>query len=136
MIYLDSAAIVTLIRRERETEELNHWLNDRRDQPLLSSTLAEIDVPRALRRSDPSRLVAVPTVLAKINKVEIDEAVRATAAAYQDPTLRSLDVIHLASAHSLALDGVEITAFVTYDKWLLAAARDAEPPTASPGAGH
>jgi predicted nucleic acid-binding protein len=133
VIYLDSAAIVKLIRRERETDELNRWLSERHDQPLLSSTLAEIEVPRALRRSDPSRLVAVPTVLAKINKIEIDEAVRATAAAYQDPALRSLDAIHLASAHSLALDGVEITAFVTYDKRLLAAGRDAGLPVASPG---
>lgn len=134
MIYLDSAAIVKLIRRERETDELGRWLGERHDQPLLSSTLAEIEVPRALRPSDPSRLVAVPTVLAKINKVEIDDAVRATAAAYHDPALRSLDAIHLASAHSLALDGVEITAFVTYDKRLLAAVRDAGLPVASPGA--
>lgn len=133
MIYLDSAAIVKLIRRERETEELDRWLGERHDQPLLSSTLVEIEVPRALRRSDPGRLVAVPTVLAKINKIEIDEAVRATAAAYQDPALRFLDAIHLASAHSLALDGIEITAFVTYDKRLLAAGRDAGLPVASPG---
>ncbi|HEX4704123.1 MAG TPA: type II toxin-antitoxin system VapC family toxin [Pseudonocardiaceae bacterium] len=134
MIYLDSAAIVKLIRPEPETDELHEWLLANQEQPLLSSTLAEIEVPRALRRADPSRLVAVPTVLSKINKVEIDSTVRATAAAYQDPHLRSLDAIHLASAHSLVLDGVPITAFVTYDKRLLAAAAMAGLPTACPGA--
>jgi len=133
VIYLDSAAIVKLIRPEQETDALHEWLQANHDQPLLSSTLAEIEVPRALRRADPSRLVAVPTVLSKINKVEIDNTVRATAAAYQDPQLRSLDAIHLASAHSLVLDGVSISAFVTYDKRLLAAAANAGLPTASPG---
>jgi predicted nucleic acid-binding protein len=134
VIYLDSAAIVKLIRPERETDALHDWLAAVEERPpLLSSVLAEIEVPRALRRADPGRLVAVPTVLAKINKIEIDETVRATAAAYQDPTLRSLDAIHLASAHSLALDGTPITAFVTYDKRLLGAAKDVGLPTASPG---
>jgi predicted nucleic acid-binding protein len=71
--------------------------------------------------------------MSKINKVEIDSTVRATAAAYLDPQLRSLDAIHLASAHSLVLDGVSISAFVTYHKRLLAAAANAGLPTASPG---
>lgn len=134
MIYLDSAAIVKLIRPERETADLHAWLTAHPGEPLMSSTLAEIEVPRALRRSDPGRLVAVPTVLAKINKIEMDTVVRVTAAAYDDPTLRSLDAIHLASAHTLVLEGEQLTALVTYDKRLLAAAEAAGLPIASPGA--
>ncbi|GLZ32924.1 ribonuclease VapC [Lentzea sp. NBRC 105346] len=133
MIYLDSAAIVKLIRPEAETADLLDWLNDRLNDVLVSSALTEIEVPRALRRSDPGRLVGVPTVLAKINKLEIDSAVRATAAAYDDPNLRSLDAIHLASAHSLVLEGKKLIAFVTYDKRLLAAVSAAGLPVASPG---
>ncbi len=132
MIYLDSCAIVKLIRPERETAALSTWLNNAEDKVLLSSALAEIEVPRALRRIDPGRLVAVPTILAKINRVEIDPTVRVTAAAYEDANLRSLDAIHLASAHSLMIDGCGITAFVTYDKRLLAAAESVGLPTACP----
>jgi predicted nucleic acid-binding protein len=134
VIYLDSAAIVKLIRPERETADLHAWLTAHPGEPLMSSTLAEIEVPRALRRSDPGRLVAVPTILAKINKIELDAVVRVTAAAYDDPTLRSLDAIHLASAHTLLLEGEQFTALVTYDKRLLAAAEAAGLPVASPGA--
>ena len=132
MIYLDSCAIVKLIRPERETAALSKWLDAAADKVLLSSTLAETEVPRALRRTDPSRLIAVPTILSKINKVELDSIVRLTAAAYEDPHLRSLDAIHLASAHSLVIDGSELTAFVTYDKRLLAAAQALGMPTACP----
>jgi uncharacterized protein len=134
VIYLDSAAIIKLIRPELETADLHAWLGNHSTEPLVSSTLAEIEVPRALRRADPGRLAAAPTLLAKINKVEIDSVVRGTAAAYQDAHLRSLDAIHLATAHSLALEGEPLVALVTYDKRLLAAAAAIGLPTASPGA--
>lgn len=134
MIYLDTAAIIKLLRVEAETAELVAWLNDRSEEPLVSSTLAEIEVPRALRRADPSRLTAVPAMFARINKIEMDATVRATAAAYPDPMLRSLDAIHLASAHSVVLDGLHLTAFVTYDKRLLDAVRQLGLSTATPGA--
>lgn len=92
------------------------------------------EVPRALRRSDPGRLAAVPTVLARLDRIPIDDTVLATAAAYADPMLRTLDAIHLASAQSMVLEGMELTALVTYDKRLLAAAADIGLPTAAPGA--
>lgn len=133
MIYLDTAAIVKLLRPELETAALVSWLGDRHTEPLMSSTLTEVEVPRALRRADPGRLFAVPTMLARINKIEIDATVRATAAAYVDPLLRSLDAIHLASAHSVVLDGVPLVAFVTYDRRLLDAVERIGLPTAAPG---
>jgi hypothetical protein len=52
------------------------------------------------------------------------------AAGIRPNTLRSLDAIHLASALAVKQD---LTAFVAYDKRLLAAAREAGLPTASPG---
>lgn len=122
MIYLDSAAVIKLIRPELETGALVQWLGAHGSDGLVTSTLTEIEVPRALRRADPRRLTAVPTVLARLNRIEMDAPVRATAAEYADPLLRSLDAIHLASAQSLVLEGVHLTAFVTYDKRLLAAA--------------
>lgn len=134
MIYLDTAAIVKLIRPEAETKALHDWLVDQQDKTLVASTLVEIEVPRALRRTDPGRLVAVPTLLAKLNRVPMDDTVRATAAAYPDPHLRTLDAIHLASAQTLVLEGLALTALVTYDKRLLAAASEAGLATAAPGA--
>lgn len=133
MIYLDTAAIVKLIRREAETEALHSWLTSQQDKTLVASTLVEVEVPRALRRADPGRLVAVPTLLAKLNRIPMDEAVRATAAAYPDSLLRTLDAIHLASAQSLVLEGLPLTALVTYDKRLLAAAAEVGLATAAPG---
>lgn len=129
MIYLDSAAIVKLVRHETETPALLSWLNSRPQTPLVASALVEVQVPRALRRYAPQALVGVPSVLARIYRLEIDATIRATAATYAEPTLRSLDAIHLATAQLVA---AELEAFVTYDKRLLAAAADAGLPTASP----
>jgi len=134
VIYLDSSAIIKLIRPEPQSAQLHDWLTAHSDRTLVSSALAEIEVPRALRRADPGRLVSVPTILAKINRVEIDAVVRATAAAYGEPQPRSLDAIHLASAQSLVLEGLSLSAFVTYDKRLLETARDLGFTVANPGA--
>ena len=134
MIYLDSAAIVKLIRPEAETRALHDWLAAEQDKTLVASTLVEIEVPRALRRTDPGRLVAVPTLLAKLNRIPMDDTVRATAAAYPDPLLRTLAAIHLASAQTLVLEGLPLTALVTYDKRLLEAATETGLTTACPGA--
>lgn len=132
MIYLDSAAIVKLIRPEAESQALHAWLADQQDKTLVASSLVEVEVPRALRRADPSRLVAVPATLAKLNRVEMDATVRATAAAYADAGLRTLDAIHLATAQILVLEGLPLTALVTYDQRLLTAAVDTGLPAAAP----
>ncbi|WP_247671909.1 hypothetical protein [Micromonospora sp. M61] len=51
-----------------------------------------------------------------------------------EPTLRSLDAIHLATAQVLTNEsGAELVAFVAYDRRLLDAAKAAGLATASPG---
>lgn len=122
MIYLDTAALVKLVRREVESDALVDWIADRPDQLLVSSALAEVELPRALRRTEPDLLAAVPGVLGRIAIYEIDELVRTTAAAYNEPMIRSLDAIHLATADAVL--GDDLTAFVTYDRRLLAAAEE------------
>lgn len=87
----------------------------------------------------PQRLVAqrVPVTSAGQRAVrlgrryEIDEVVRAAAAAYADATLGSLDAIHLATGH--AVFSTKLTAFVTYDERLHAAAAAIGLPAAAPG---
>jgi predicted nucleic acid-binding protein len=114
VIYLDSSAIVKMIRPEAESRELVDWLN-RRNEPAVTSVLAEVEVPRALRRSSPAHLAAMPAVLARISRIEMDAAVRATAGAYVTDALRSFDAVHLATAEVLVASGKTVSAFVTYD---------------------
>jgi uncharacterized protein len=114
VIYLDSSAIVKMIRPEAESRELVEWLN-RRNEPAVTSVLAEVEVPRALRRSSPAHLAAMPAVLARISRIDMDAAVRATAGAYMTDALRSLDAVHLATAEVLVAAGKTVSAFVTYD---------------------
>lgn len=92
----------------------------------------EVEVPRALRRCQPTVLAAVATTLARIDRIEIATAIRSTAA-YTDPHLRSLDAIHLATADHLVASGKHVTAFVTYDTRLAGAARTCGLPVIAPG---
>lgn len=133
MIYLDSAAVVKLARVERETAELVGWLNAQPSKALVSSVLIEVEVPRALRRHEPRSLAAMPSALARVVRFEIGGSVRATAGAFTETHVRSLDAIHLATAMLLAGEDNGLDAFVTYDKRLLAAAAEHGLPVASPG---
>jgi predicted nucleic acid-binding protein len=133
VIYLDSAALVKLVREEEETRALVTWLNERAGERLVASVLVDVEVPRALRRSQPGVLGAVAATLARIDRIEFDAAVRATAAAYVDPQLRSLDAIHLATADQLVASGKTVSAFVTYDRRLAVAASASSFPVVSPG---
>ncbi len=130
MIYLDTAALVKMVRREVETEALLDWLDARTGAPLVSSVLVEVELPRALRRAEPDLVAAVPAVLARLHRYEIDDVVRATATEYPEPELRSLDAVHLATAQ--AVFGAQLTAFVSYDRRLLESAAALGLPVQSP----
>ncbi len=132
MIYLDTSALVKQIRAEAESAALADWLDARRDIPCIASALAEIELPRAIRAVAPEGLPLVPAVLARLNRFEIDALVRATAACYDDPALRWLDAIHLATAQ-IASTHTPLTAFVVYDNRLAAAAKGVGLPVATPG---
>ena len=132
MIYLDSSAIVKLIRVEAESPDLRDWLNAQ-GAPPVTSVLAEVEVPRALRRSGPAHLAVMPGVLARISRIDIDASVRATAAAYVDDALRSLDAIHLATAEVLVASGKTVSAFITYDRRQAAAVVASGMAVAAPG---
>ncbi|MGO9152101.1 type II toxin-antitoxin system VapC family toxin [Mycobacterium sp.] len=121
MIYLETSALVKLIRIETESEDLADWLDQRTETRWITSALTEVELPRAIRAVAPEGLPAVPVVLARLDRFEIDPVIRATAAAYQDPALRSLDAIHLATAQTAASTAA-FTALVTYDNRLTEAA--------------
>jgi uncharacterized protein len=131
MLYLDTSALMQLIRREPESDTLADWLDAQTPAPWVSSMLIEVELPRALRQIDPSLLTEVPAIVARVARYEIDEVVRAAAAAYPDPGLRSLDAIHLATGD--AVFGSQLTTFVSYDERLLTAAAAVGLQTAAPG---
>ena len=134
MIYLDSSAVVKLVRREAGTQQLVAWLRRRPNNPLVASVLVEVEVPRALRRYAPAALAGVAGVLARLYRVELDATIRATAAAFADESLRSLDAIHLATAQVVMSESADAyNAFVAYDRRLLASASAIGMRVVSPG---
>jgi predicted nucleic acid-binding protein len=122
--YLDASAIVKLATVEAETPALRAHLAQHRH--LLTSRIATVEVPRALKRRgaeiEAAGADAVRDVLELLELVELDEDVARLAATLAPPTLRSLDAVHLASALAI---GEELTEFITYDARLAAAARGA-----------
>lgn len=134
MIYLDSNAIIKLVAPEPETAELNRWLREQPGAEMFTSKLSEVEVPRALRRNYPGVLGAVSGVLRRLYRIEINDVVRANAAAYLEPNLRSLDAIHLATADVIVKAGKTVSAFVTYDKRLAQAAVEVGLTVVAPGA--
>jgi predicted nucleic acid-binding protein len=131
LIYLDSSAIVKLILEEAETAALKEWLGARPQEIMISSTLFEVEVPRALHRVPNFQRGRALGVMTRISRREMSGVIRSRAATIPDPGLRSLDAIHLATALELS---PELSAFVAYDKRLLTAAEGVELPVASPGA--
>ena len=64
------------------------------------------------------------SVLDRLTLHNVDEEILVKAGAYAEPTLRSLDAIHLATAHSIAsAAGDEFEALISYDRRLTDAAK-------------
>ena len=133
MIYLDTSALVKLVLDEAHSQDLADWLDERTQIRWITSMLADVELPRAIIRTGRlDGLASVPTVLARLDRFEIDDVVRTTAAAYRDPALRTLDAIHLATA-SVAASVSALDSIVTYDSRLAAAASALKMATAAPG---
>ncbi len=129
MIYLDSSAFVKLVLPERETQLLQDFLTEHRHEPLVSSALLMIEVRRAVARSDPARLSSADVLLADVGDFSVSERIVASASRLPGAYLRSLDAIHLATALLLR---TKLTAFLTYDTRLAAAAEEHGLPVRAP----
>lgn len=128
MIYLDTSAVLKLVIPEAETAALELWLVERTGLPRVSSRLLRIELLRAVRRYAPSRAERAHIVLSGIALASIGGAASA-AETIGDPSLRSLDAIHLATAQTMRST---LTAFVTYDKRLASAASCVDLPVEAP----
>ncbi len=116
--YLDSSAIVKLAVREPESFALRRYL--RRRQPLVSSALARTEVLRALLPAGDEAVARGRVVLQRLDLVRVNDRILNAAGVLRSPELRSLDAIHLATAHEL---GDELGALVTYDDRMTTAAK-------------
>ena len=129
MIYLDSSALVKLILVEAESAGLREWLAENSEQPMVSSTLHRAEVARAVWRYEPAALGQCYRLMRRVQQLGMSADILDTAGTIPPQILRSGDAIHLASALSIKH---YLTAFVAYDKQLLAAADGIGLPTASP----
>jgi predicted nucleic acid-binding protein len=121
---------VKLVVPEPETGALLSLLADWPER--ISSALARVEVLRAVRRvSDGAAQGRAEAVLARIGLMEMDAAIRDSAALLSPAELRSLDAIHLASALSLAGD---LGGIAVYDERLARAARLSGIRVLAPGA--
>ena len=130
MIYLDTSAFVELIWSERETEALRAFLAARSEALLVSSALLVVEARRAVQREDPAHTSRADLLLTRVGQVGVTRAVLEAASRLPDPSIRSLDAIHIATALQLRQ---ELDALVTYDTLLASAAERQELPVAMPG---
>jgi predicted nucleic acid-binding protein len=131
VIYLDSSALLKLVRHEDESPALRAWLHEHGGPGVVTSELGRVEVLRAARRHAGEAVLAqARRVVDGVDLVPLHRPVQDLACEVGVPALRSLDALHLASALLL---GQELTAFVAYDTRLAAAAQAAGLPTAAPG---
>lgn len=118
MIYLDTSAAFKVLTEEPERQPLVEFLDATSTEGLVTSVVTEVEMHRSAHRlSVPAALV--DEVLSRLALVEMTSDIRTRAGLLPDPTLRSLDAIHIATA----LD-TGIATFVTYDTRQAAAAAD------------
>jgi predicted nucleic acid-binding protein len=142
VIYFDTCALLKLIRSDRASEALGDFIDARPGTRWFSSELARAELVRTVRRVnhdsqgrliDGDRLRAelgyVESLWERLDLIAVSTRVLNEAAAIEQPFLRTLDAIHLAAATSMRRS---LSAFVTYDKKLAAAAQEAGLPVLSP----
>ena len=127
LAFCDSSALVKLIVDEPESAALRQSLGAY--SHVLASELAEVEVPRAVRRSDPGRVVLAQRLIRNLETVALDRNVIKRAASLDPVELRSMDAVQLACALQVApLDPV----FIAYDKRIIRAASAAGLRTLAP----
>jgi predicted nucleic acid-binding protein len=113
-IYLDSSALVKLVQREAESEALRRFLRKYQDDQYATSTLARVEVVRAVLSGGPNAVASARRQLSRLDQISLEtELLDRAASLTSGVLLRSLDAVHLASAQVM---GAELRAIVTYDE--------------------
>jgi predicted nucleic acid-binding protein len=127
LIYLDTSALLELVKPEVHSDALAAYVDDRTD--FVSSALLSVEARRAALRRAPRTLPRVDVLLAGVELITISAGIVESASRLPDPLLRSLDAIHLATALLIRSD---VHVVLSYDDRLLAAAAAYGLPTAAP----
>jgi len=126
--YLDTSAIVKLFKSETESSALKKQIGTQ----LISSAISRLEVKRVIDRYPQEFSKPGLEVLDNLQFIEVDQSILAIAESIKNqPFLRSLDAIHLASA---IFTKPIISEFIAYDERLLAAATSLGFNVRSPGA--
>jgi uncharacterized protein len=120
LIYFDTSAVVKLVVREAETAALQAWMKAQNGTTFFASQLLRIELVRTVARTAPDRIDRAREVLEGFALVRVDDEIVEAAESLDPPILRSVDAIHLATAHTLRQ---HLEAFVAYDRRLAEAAR-------------
>lgn len=130
-LYLDSSAIVKLVQKEAESEDLRRYLRQHRSDDRVTSSLARVEVVRAVAAAGAAAVAKARRQLARLNQLNLDRSLLDRAATIASRSvLRPLDAIHLASAQLLVAD---LRAVLTYDQRLGVAATALGLPVEEPG---
>ncbi len=134
-VYVDSSALIKRVIVEHESDELVDFLDERYQQAdlLASSSLAWVEVSRAVLARAKSAATAgelIEAAMSGIDERSMSADVVSVARRVEPLILRSLDVIHLATAVLIDADVV-----VTYDDRLADACRRNALAVLSPGRG-
>ena len=142
MIYFDTCALLKLLREDRDSAALGAFIDARPGTQWFTSELARAELARTIRRlnhDNKGKLIDGPRLRAeldyadslweRLDLIPVSTRMLTEAGTIEQPFLRTLDAIHLAAAASLR---GSLAAFVTYDKKLGAAAKEAGLPVLSP----
>lgn len=142
MIYFDTCALIKLVRQDAGSAALSRFIDGHPGSRWFASEIATAEIARTVRRInhddngrviDQARLAAelrhAESLCGNLDLVPVSTRVLSDAAALRRPFLRTLDAIHLATAAGVRTG---LTAFLTYDKRLAAAAEEAGLPVTAP----
>lgn len=137
LYYVDASALVKLVLDEAESSVLRAFLAD---ADLVSADIVHTEVPRAVRRAVAGApglpldrlLTQAARVVDACALAPCEPPILIAAGAFDEPRLRALDAIHVATAVSVS----PVAGFVTYDIRQAAAARLAGLRVYAPGPGE
>lgn len=128
-VYFDTLALAKLILEERGSSDLRDFVTDSNVE-VVSSEIAEVELIRAVMRTDERLMDTVLEILPQTVLLPISTPIRLRASQLPPSSLRSLDALHLATAIEIQ---PHLQAFVSYDQRLLDSAAEAGLSVFSPG---
>lgn len=112
-LYLDSSALVKLVKREAESDALRRFLRQRPRDIRVTCALSRVEVVRAVAGGGPAAVAQAWRQLARVNQINLHRDLLDSAATLAPGVaFRSLDAIHLAAALSM---GSELGGLICYD---------------------